>query len=139
MESHILVTYTGADTINANGGGSAFGFKINGANGISQLQAGGAGYSGAIVDETFKIGSHNSANFLKGASVHQVAIWDSDQSANLATIYNSGATQDLSLLTPAPAHIIQPSSSVTTIPDSIGNADFTAFGFTGSSLVTDAP
>ena len=137
--NHILVTYTGADTINANGGGSAFGFKINGANGISQLQAGGAGYSGAIVDETFKIGSHNSANFLKGASVHQVAIWDSDQSANLATIYNSGATQDLSLLTPAPAHIIQPTSSVTTITDSVGNADFTAFGFTGSSLVTDAP
>ena len=137
--NHILVTYSGADTIIANGGVAAFTFKVNGANGISQLQAGGGGYSGAIVDDTFKIGSHNSANYLKGATVHQVAIWDSDQSANLATIYNSGAAQDLSLLTPAPAHIIQPASSVTTIPDSIGNADFTAFGFTGSSLVTDAP
>ncbi|HAW05637.1 MAG TPA: hypothetical protein DCW83_13185, partial [Saprospirales bacterium] len=44
--NHILVTYSGADTINANGGAAAFGFKINGANGISQIQAGGAGYSG---------------------------------------------------------------------------------------------
>ena len=137
--NHILVTYSGADTINANGGGAAFGFKINGVNGISQIQAGGAGYSGAILDEAFKVGSHNSANYLKGATVHQVAIWDSDQSANLATIYNSGATQDLSLLTPAPAHILQPTNSVTTISDSVGSADLTGFGFTAGALVTDAP
>jgi hypothetical protein len=137
--NHILVTYSGADTINANGGGAAFTFKINGANGISQIQAGGAGYSGSILDETFKVGSHNSVNYLKGATVHQVAIWDSDQSANLATIYNSGATQDLSLLTPAPAHILQPTNSVTTISDSVGSADLTGFGFTAAALVTDAP
>jgi hypothetical protein len=137
--NHILVTYSGADTINANGGASAFTFSINGANGISQIQAGGAGYSGSVLDETFKVGSHNSVNYLKGATVHQVAIWDSDQSANLATIYNSGATQDLSLLSPAPAHILQPTNSVTTIPDSVGNADLTGFGFTAAALVTDAP
>ena len=137
--NHILATYSGADTINANGGAAAFTFKINGANGISQIQAGGAGYSGSILDETFKVGSHNSANYLKGGTVHQVAIWDSDQSANLATIYNSGATQDLSLLTPAPAHILQPTNSVTTISDSVGNADLTGFGFTAAALVTDAP
>ena len=137
--NHILATYSGADTINANGGATAFTFSINGANGISQVQAGGAGYSGSVLDETFKIGSHNSVNYLQGATVHQVAIWDSDQSANLATIYNSGATQDLSLLTPAPAHIIQPTNSVTTISDSVGNADLTGFGFTAAALVTDAP
>ena len=137
--NHILATYSGADTINANGGAGAFGLSVNGANGISQIQAGGAGYSGSILDEAFKVGSHNSANYLKGATVHQVAIWDSDQSANLATIYNSGATQDLSLLTPAPAHILQPTNSVTTISDSVGNADLTGFGFSAAALVTDAP
>ena len=137
--NHILATYSGADTINANGGAAAFGLSVNGANGISQIQAGGAGYSGSILDETFKVGSHNSVNYLKGATVHQVAIWDSDQSANLATIYNSGATQDLSLLSPAPAHILQPTNSVTTISDSVGNADLTGFGFTAAALVTDAP
>jgi len=45
----------------------------------------------------------------------------------------------LSLLSPAPAHILQPTNSVTTISDSVGNADLTGFGFTAAALVTDAP
>jgi hypothetical protein len=68
-----------------------------------------------------------------------VAIFNTDESANVATIYNSGATQDLSLLASAPVHYYEMETSVTTIPDIIGSADLTGFNFSASDLVTDTP
>ena len=68
-----------------------------------------------------------------------MAIWGSDQTANLATIYNSGATQDLSQLTTAPTHYYEIESSITTISDVVGNADLTGYNFSPSDLVTDTP
>ena len=53
--------------------------------------------------------------------------------------YNSGSTQDLSLLTTAPDHYYEIESSVTTIQDLIGNAHFVGYNFSSSDLVTDTP
>ena len=39
-----------------------------------------------------------------GCKVDELAIWDSDQSGNVAAIYNGGATSDLSLLPSPPVH-----------------------------------
>ena len=139
--NHVLLTYSGADTLVSAGGVSAFTMAINGATGISQVQATGGGYSGTIVADRFRIGRLDGATtsqYYSGA-VNQVAIWDTDESANLATIYNSGATQDLSGLTSAPVHNYEIENSVTTISDLAGSADLTGFNFSNTDLVNDTP
>jgi len=140
--NHILVTYSGADTLIANGGATAFQMFINGVNGTSQLQHTGGGHSGNIPADKFRIGrllGSTTSQYLSDGIVNQVAIFNGDESANAATIYNSGATQDLSLLASAPAHYYEMETSVTTIPDIIGSADLTGYNFSASDLVTDTP
>ena len=139
--NHILVTYNGGDTLTANGGATAFTMSINGANGISQVQAQGGGFSDNIAADKFRIGrllGATTSQYYSGA-VNQVAIWNTDETANLATIYNSGATQDLSGLTSAPVHYYEIETSVTTISDISGSADLTGFNFSNSDLVSDTP
>ena len=140
--NHIMITYdggtTGSTAADISDYFSRFSFSVNGANGINTVTNLSSGYSGSIVADRFKIGNLGNINYFKG-SMHQIAIWDTDESSNLATIYNSGATQDLSTLASAPAHIYELGSSISTISDSVGSADLTAFGFTAASIVTDAP
>ena len=143
--NHVLLTYGGGITGNVQGDFSnyvgEFSVSINGASAISQIQQGSYGYTGAILDETFKVGrSLNSApdNALD-TIVNQIAIWGTDESSNLATIYNSGATQDLTLLASPPLHFYEIESSITTVADTVGSADLTAYNFQNADLVTDAP
>ena len=139
--NHILVTYNGGDTLTANGGATAFTMSINGANAISQIQAQGGGFSNNIPADKFRIGRllGTTTNQYYSGAVNQVAIWNTDETANLATIYNSGATQDLSGLTSAPVHYYEIENSVTTISDISGSADLTGFNFSNSDLVSDTP
>ena len=136
--NHVLITYDGGLTGNASADVgnyiTAFTFSINGANGSSQAAHGNYGWTGNIIADKF-----TTSAYVNGGSVNQVAIWDTDESANLATIYNSGATQDLSLLSSAPAHYYEIESSVTSISDLSGNADLTAYNFNANDLVTDTP
>jgi len=51
------------------------------------------------------IGSHvrsAAGNYFLG-NIDDVAVWDSDQSSNISTIYNSGKPSDLSTFSPSPA------------------------------------
>jgi len=140
--NHILITYSGADTLIANGGATAFSMFINGANGTSQLQQAGGGFSNNIPADKFRIGrllGTTTNQYLSDGIINQVAIFNTDESANIATIYNSGATQDLSLLSSAPVHYYEMETSVTTISDISGNADLTGFNLSNSNLVTDTP
>ena len=144
--NHILVTYnggaTGVNQADISTYLTNFTFSVNGANGASQVQHGNYGYAGSIIADRFRIGrlgGGTSTQYISDGIINQVAIWGTDESANLATIYNSGATQDLSLLTSAPLHYYEIETSVTTVPDLIGTADLTGFNFATSDLVTDAP
>ena len=140
--NHVLVTYSGADTLIANGGATAFSMFINGVNGTSQLQQAGGGFSSNIPADKYRIGrllGSTTSQYLSDGIINQVAIFNTDESANIATIYNSGNTQDLSLLASAPVHYYEMETSVTTIPDIIGSADLTGFNFSTSDLVTDTP
>lgn len=144
--NHILVTYDGGLTGNASADVgnyiSAFSMSINGSNGVSQPAHGNYGWSNNIIADKFRIGrliGSTTSSLIQGGSVNQVAIWDTDESANVSAIYNSGNTHDLSLLSSAPAHYYEIEASVTTISDIIGNADITGFNFTTSDLVTDTP
>ena len=140
--NHVLVTYSGANTLIANGGATAFSMFINGVNGTSQLQQTGGGFSANIPADKFRLGrllGATTSQYLSDGIVNQVAIFNTDESANISTIYNSGATQDLSLLSSAPVHYYEMENSVTTIPDIIGSADLTGFNFNNVDLVTDTP
>ena len=142
--NHVMVTYdggtTGVDPADVSNYLARFSMFINGVNGISQLQQINAGYDGAILPQEFKIGRYTTGspnNF--GGKINQVAIWDTDESANIATIYNSGTAHDLTLLTPAPANYYEIETSVTTIADIEGSAPLTGYNFSSGDLVTDTP
>jgi len=101
----------------------------------------GNGFSGAIPATNFAIGKNplNNTDYIRDGIINQIAIWDTDESANIAAIYNSGATHDLSLLASAPVHYYEIETSVTTIADIEGSAPLTGYNFVSGDLVTDTP
>jgi hypothetical protein len=146
---HVVVTFNGGYTgsIPADAAVYYSKFKVYVDN-VLQTPIGVAsngGYSGVIsgadpTNNIFRIGrASNVHNNYFGGVINQVAIWDTDQSANLATIYNSGATQDLSQLATAPAYYYEIESSVTTVTDLTGSVDLVGYNFSSSDLVTDTP
>lgn len=141
--NHMLVTYDGGTTGTSSGSMSdyysRFSIYIDGVAQTTSNTHANYGYSSGIDPDNYRVGRFASGNYMKGAKINQIAVWGSDQSANISDIYNSGSTQDLSLLTTAPDHYYEIESSVTTIQDLIGNAHFVGYNFSSSDLVTDAP
>jgi len=148
--NHVLVTFdggtTGNDPLDSALYYGRFSMVVDGVtlspigvasnSGYTDVISGTAGQYGGL----YRIGkASNVHNNHFGGVINQVAIWDTDQTANAATIYNSGATQDLSLLGDAPDHVYEIGSSVTTITDSTGSADLTGYNLALSDIVTDSP
>ena len=146
---HVMVTfnggYTGSIPADSSVYYSKFKIYIDGALKTPIGVASNGGYSGVISgsdpsNNIFRIGrASNVHNNYYGGVINQVAIWDSNQDANISTIYNSGVTQDLSQLTTAPTHYYEIETSVTTVSDIEGNADLTGYNFANTDLVTDTP
>jgi hypothetical protein len=146
---HVMITYDGGDTgAVANQSAAYYGrFNIF-VDGVNKFKVGVAtngGYAGAIdgtnqSDNIFRFGKANNVhnNYFDGI-MNQMAIWGSNETANIATIYNNGATQDLSLLSSAPVHYYEIETGVTTITDIAGNADLTGYNFIAANLVSDTP
>jgi hypothetical protein len=146
---HVMITFDGGTTgVDFNQSGAYYGrFNIF-VDGVAKFKIGVAtngGYDGAISganasDNIYRIGrASNVHNNYYDGIINQVAIWNTDQTANVATIYNSGAAQDLSLLATAPANYYEIESSVTTIADIEGSAPLTGYNFVAGDLVTDTP
>ena len=146
---HVMITYNGADTgADANQSGayySRFNIFVDGVNKFKIGVATNGGYEGTIdgtnsSDNIFRFGKANNVhnNYFDGM-MNQMAIWDSDETSNVSTIYNSGATQDLSLLTSAPSHYYEIETGVTTITDIVGSANLTGYNFIAANLVSDTP
>jgi len=147
--NHLVVTFdggtTGVNQADLSNYYSRFSIAVDG---VVQTQYGSHsnyGYSGVLngndtSDNIFRIGRDNNVynNYFDGV-INQVAIWNSDQSANLSAIYNGGLTQDMSLLSAAPSHLYDIETSVTTVNDSIGSANLTGYNFVAGNLVTDVP
>jgi hypothetical protein len=146
---HVMVTFDGGTTgsvpADASNYYSRFGIYIDGVAKASIGVASGGGYDGALSganpsDNIFRVGrASNVHNNYYDGTINQIAIWDTDQTANVSTIYSSGATQDLSQLATAPAHYYEIETSVTTITDIEGSADLTGYNFVASNLVTNTP
>ena len=146
---HVLITFdggtTGVDSNLSTDYYSRFNIYIDGVLKTPVGVASNNGYDGAISganpsDNIFRIGrASNVHNNYFGGIINQVAIWDTDQTANVSTIYNSGATQNLSSLTTAPTNYYEIETSVTTITDIEGSANLTGYNFSNTDLVTDTP
>ena len=146
---HVMVTfdggYTGSIPADSATYYSEFNIYIDGVLKSPIGVASNGGYSGVISgsdpsNNIFRIGrASNVHNNYYDGTINQIAIWDTNQDTNVSTIYNSGATQDLSLLSTAPTHYYEIETSVTTITDIEGNADLTGYNFVSANLVTNTP
>jgi len=103
--THLMLTYDGGTTGSASGNLSTyysrFKFYANGSLVSTSNTHQNFGYSGSIKDELFQIGKKGATtSYIRGGGrIDELALWDSDQSANISNIYNSGSPLDLSGLT----------------------------------------
>ena len=124
---------------------SRFSIAVNGSAVTTYGSHANNGYTGTITgadisDNIFRIGRANNVyNNYFGGVINQVAIWNSDQTANLSAIYNSGSTHNLSLLSSSPTHYYEIESSITNVADISGSAGFNGYNFIASNLVSDTP
>lgn len=89
---HILCTYNG--TTGANG------LKIY-VDGVLNGQTTASSTGIRSTDRTVTIGKISNINdWYFSGSLDEIAMWNTDQSANISTIYNAGDPSDLSSLTP---------------------------------------
>jgi len=108
--THLLITYDGGTTGSASGNLSTyysrFKFYADGVLKSTSNTHQNFGYSGSIKPEIFQIGKKgNATSYIRNnGKLDEVAVWDSDQSANISSIYNSGSPLDLNGLTESPLH-----------------------------------
>jgi hypothetical protein len=134
--SHVLCTFdggtTGDDVADISDYYSRFSFWVNGVS-VSPLESNGNdGYTGSVGSTYFILGGTNTGQYLQeGFVVGDVAVWDSDESANAADIYFGGAAQDLSTLSSAPQHYYRFRDRATpaAISDTMGGKDLVGAGF----------
>ena len=144
---HVMITYDGGTTGTSAGSindyHSRFTIFVDGVtpSGILKLH-GNNGNSAALTGQNFHIARYDQYGYLhQNTKVDEFAIWDSDQSSNVASIYNGGAPHDLSLLGTAPNHWWRMGDGDTypTVSDHIGSVDFTMNNMTAADIVNDVP
>jgi len=142
-----MITYdggtTGASSGSINDYHSRFTIFVDGVtpSGILKLH-GNNGNSTALTGQNFHIARYDQYGYLQqNTKIDEFAIWDSDQSSNVASIYNSGSPHDLSLLGTAPNHWWRTGDGDTypTVSDNIGSVDFTMNNMTAADIVNDVP
>ena len=144
---HITYTYDGGTTGASSGDisnyYSRFGLFIDGVSQSTNNSHGNYGWSGAISGQNLRVGKLVSGNTLNGEKVDELAIWNSDQSANISDIYNSGNPFDLSTLTTEPKHWWRMGDEDTYpyLQDngSEANCIFQMYNMTSANIVNDVP
>lgn len=145
---HVLITYNGG----ATGSSSAdiddyygrFKIFIDGSEQTTNNSHSNFGYTGGIDPDNFRVGRFSSGNYMRdGSKVDELALWDSDQSANISDIYNSGSPFDLSTLTTQPKHWWRMGDGDTYpfLQDSgtEANCIFQMYNMTVADIVNDVP
>ncbi len=93
--NHIMITYDGGETVSASRY-TRFKVFVNGSE-IASLNTSGSsnGYGGAMSGETIRAGKGISGGQVREGKIDELAVFDSDKSADIAAIYNSGNPSDL--------------------------------------------
>ena len=144
---HIVMTYdggtTGASSADISDYYSRFEIYIDGVAQTPNTSHLNYGWSGAISGQNLRVGKLDSGNTLSGEKIDELAIWNSDETANVSSIYNSGTPFDLSTLTSDPLHWwrLGDGDTFPTLTDSgsAANCDFTMNNMTSASIVSDVP
>lgn len=142
---HVVVTYdggtTGASSADVSDYQGRFDIYIDGAVQTTSDTHGNYGWSSAVSGQNLRVGRLASGNYMKGNYVEELAVWGSDQTSNVAAIYNSGSTHDLTALTDSPDHYWRMGDGDTypNIQDNVGNAHFVMYNMIAADIVTDAP
>ena len=144
---HVTYTYdggtTGASSGSINSYYGRFELFIDGVSQSTTNTNNNYGWSGSLSGQNLRVGKLVSGNTLTGEKVDELAIWDSDQSANISDIYNSGTPFDLSTLTTEPKHWWRMGDGDTYpyLQDngSEANCVFQMYNMTSADIVNDVP
>lgn len=144
---YVTATYdggtTGASSADINDYYSRFSLYVNGVSQTTNNSNSNYGWSGAISGQNLRVAKLVSGNTLNGEKIDELAIWDSDQSANIAAIYNSGTPLDLSTLSTEPKHWWRMGDGDTypNLQDSgtEANCTFVMYNMTSADIVNDVP
>tara|TARA_R110002012_G_scaffold130733_2_gene283266 strand:- start:998 stop:1432 length:435 start_codon:yes stop_codon:yes gene_type:complete len=101
-----MVTYDGGTTGSSSGDinlyYSRFKIYIDGAIQTTNNTNNNYGWTSGIDADNLRFGRFTSGNYMRDCRLDEMVFWDSDQSANVSDIYNSGVPFDLSTLTTPP-------------------------------------
>ncbi len=148
--NHVVITYNGGTTGSSSGSintyYSRFGIYLNGVditNATIRLNS-NYGYSGSIIGQNLRVGRYNNSQSMRNnCKVDELAIWDSDESNDIASIYNNGTPRDLMLLGSQPKHWwrMGDGDSFPYLFDtgSEANCIFLMQNMTAADIVSDAP
>ena len=144
---HVMVTYDGGTTgdtgAQINDYYGRFDIFLDGVSQTLTKSNDNDGFKDGMVDDLFRLGEASfGGKHLKGNTLlDEVAIWNTDETANVAAIYNSGTTHDLALLTSPPVHYWRMGDGDTfpDIVDNVGSLDFEMFNMNAGDIVTDTP
>lgn len=145
---HILISYDGGTTGAASGSVnnyySRFKIFIDSVQQTTTNSHSNFGFTGDIVGQNLRVGRYTSGNYLRN-NVHmdELAIWDSDQSSNAASIFNSFTPFDLLTLASPPKHWWRMGDGDTYpfLQDngSEANCIFQMYNMTAADIVSDTP
>lgn len=145
---HIMYTYDGGTTGSSSGDindyYSRFKLFINGVEQTTTNSNANFGNTTSLSGQNLRVGRYTSGNYMRNScKVDELAIWDSDQSANISDIYNSGAPFDLSTLGTQPKHWWRMGDGDTypLLQDSgtEANCVFQMYNMTVADIVNDVP
>ena len=145
--NHIMITYDGGTTGSSSGSLSSYysRFKmfINGVEQTTTNTHNNFGNTTALTGSSWKLGrlANGSGYMRNSCKVDELALFNSDQSANISDIYNSGDPFDLSTLGTPPPYWCRMGDGDTfpTLQDVIGSADLTMQNMTVADIVNDVP
>jgi len=87
----------------------------------------------------FKLGGYNNSSYMFNGNLDEVAIWNTDQTANVSTIYNSGTPNNLTSLSPVGYWRVDGSTYPTITDIGSGRNDGTMTNMSISDIVADVP
>lgn len=146
--SHFLITYdggtTGASSGSINDYYSRFKIFKNGIQLTTINSNSNYGITSALSGQNLRVGRYNNSGYMRSScKVDELAVWDSDQSGNVSSIYNSGSPFDLSTLTTGPRHWWRMGDGDTypLLQDNgtQANCVFQMYNMTSADIVSDVP
>lgn len=145
---HYLISYNGGTTGSSSGSINDYysRFKIF-KNGVQQTTINSHsnyGNTTALSGQNLRVGRYNSSAYMRNnCKIDELAIFDSDQSGNISSIYNSGTPFDLSTLGTQPKHWWRMGDGDTypNLQDSgtEANCTFVMYNMTAADIVNDVP